>query len=294
MSQPRGARQTGTSRFYPWRGRNFWSVTSIIKGGVPAPALKAWGIRSVAEGVVRNRAVLDAMLAQCQTPQQCATVKDALDMCDKCAATVRFLKDIPYGSTQRKADLGTAMHTAIEAYTLSRPMPPWPLAIAGRMRNFERFLADWHPIFEMAEASVYSTRYNYAGTLDAIARLPMPSPLEPALLGWGESAQPRILIDYKSSERGVYPEVALQLAAYRYADFIGLADGSEAPIPPVDGAAALQITDETYHFVPVVADEATWRFFLHARSVFQFVEDTGKHVLHEELRPAKQEEEITA
>jgi hypothetical protein len=292
VSAPAGARREGSKRFYPWRGASYYSVTTIIDGGVPKYALKAWGIKMVAEGVIRNRTVLAAMLAECTSPDLCPKVTDAIDLCQHCNQTVRFLKDLPYAATQRAADIGTAVHAAIDAYNLNRPMPPWALAIRPRMRSFETFLADWSPTFELSEASVYSRRYAYAGTLDAILTLPIEriTPLVAAALGWSvppEQPFVRLLVDWKTSQRGVYSEVALQLAAYRYADFIGLAaDGSEHPVPAVDGALALNLTDEGYRPIPVVADEAVWRTFLHAREIFRWGDDLGKHVLGEALTPA--------
>jgi hypothetical protein len=40
------------------------------------------------------------------------------------------------------------------------------------LAGFDEFLADHAPRFLMAEQTVYSRRYGYAGTLDAIAELP--------------------------------------------------------------------------------------------------------------------------
>jgi hypothetical protein len=296
VSQPRQARRS-SSRFYTWRDANYFGVTSIIDGGIPKHALKAWGIKMVAEGVIRNRRVLDALLAECETPDQCSKVADAIDLCVKCNATVRFLKDLPYAHTQRAQDIGTEVHAAIEAYTLNRPMPPWALAIAPRMRQFERFLAEWSPTFELAEASIFSRRFSYAGTLDAIGTLPLEriTPLVAGILDWPTSGdRVRLLWDYKSSQRGIWPEVALQLAAYRYADFIGLVDGSEAPVPAVDGAMAINLTNETYRLVPVLADEHIWKVFLHARSILQWGEETSKRVLFEDLTPAPVAEAVAS
>ena len=50
---------------------------------------------------------------------------------------------------------------------------------------------------------VYSRTFGFAGTLDAICTI----------------AGRRGLLDIKTGRSGVYPEVALQLAAYAHADF---------------------------------------------------------------------------
>jgi hypothetical protein len=74
--------------------------------------------------------------------------------------------------------------------------------------------------------------YEYAGTLDAILHLPK----HVDLFGNGH-----VVVDYKTSAKGPYPEVALQLAAYRNADFAVLADGTKVDIPEITGGAVLSI-----------------------------------------------------
>jgi glutaredoxin-related protein len=184
------------------------------------------------------------------------------NLCPACDEAVRYLKGIPYAHRDRAADLGTSLHEAIEAHTLGRPYPPWPITIQTRMGHFVQFLEDWQPIFDQAEATVYNRSEKYAGTLDAIIDLD------------GR----KILLDVKSG-KGVYPEVALQLAAYRYAEFIGLPDGSEAGMPQVDECAVLHLTDEGYQLVPVVADERVFKAFLYAREVFRWQNETSKTVI---------------
>ena len=49
---PRNATESGSKRLYAWRGEKFWSVTTIISGGLPKPALLPWGIKAVAEAAV--------------------------------------------------------------------------------------------------------------------------------------------------------------------------------------------------------------------------------------------------
>jgi hypothetical protein len=86
------------------------------------------------------------------------------------------------------------------------------------------------------------------------------------------------------SGKGVYEEVALQLAMYRHAEFIGLPDGSEAQMPQVDGACALHLRDDGYDLIDVQADEEVFRFALHVREVYRWETDVKKHVLRGPLR----------
>lgn len=255
---PRNATSAGSKRYYSWRNERYWSVTTIIGGGVPKPALLPWGIKSVAEGAVAEREIVAAMLAKCETPTECAKG----EFCASCDQAVRYLKGIPYAHRDRAADLGTYIHAATEAYALGKPFPTWPPAVRPRMKQFMQFLSDYKPEYEATEASVYNRTERYAGTLDAIMVI----------------GSRRFVEDTKSG-KGVYPEVALQLAAYRHAEFIGVADGSEGPMPETDGAVVLHLTDSEYQLVEVDAGPEVFRSFLYAREVFRWSEETSKRVL---------------
>ncbi|HEX5467029.1 MAG TPA: hypothetical protein VFW92_10200 [Candidatus Limnocylindrales bacterium] len=265
MSAPPAARKTSRGRIYELPdGETLWSVTTIIKGGLPAPALMAWGMRTVAEYAVTNQARLAAM------------VRAAEGEPDAVKAVVDWLKGSPYRDRERAADLGTAVHAAAEAYALGKPTPVWPAPVAPFMASFERFLADFEPEYdvELAEATVVNRKEQYAGTLDAIIKI----------------AERRLLVDYKTG-KDVYPEAALQLAAYAHAETILLADGSEHPLPAIDGAAVLHLrpadpddpTDSGYRLMPVRLDETVWRSFLFVREVFRWIEDTSKTVIGQRL-----------
>jgi hypothetical protein len=247
VSAPRNSRSSAYGqRTYTWRQEGFWSVTTIISGGVPKPALLPWGIKSVAEGACDLADELPGLVAK-----------------DRDAA-VRMLKGIPWASRDKAADIGTLVHAAIEADRLGQPWPPVPEVAQARMDAFARFVADHQPEYQATEASVYSRRWHYAGTLDAIVKLD------------GRT----LLLDAKTG-KGVYPEVALQLAAYRYAEFIGSPDGDEEPMVPVDGCAVLHLPPEgdSYELIDVRADEQVFQSFLYALEVFRWQEEHSKTVL---------------
>lgn len=254
MAQPRNASSRGDKRTYSWRGEEYWSVTTIIGGGVPKPALLPWGIKMVAEGAVDAIEYLPKMVEQ-----------------DRDAA-VKFLKGMPYAKRDAAGDLGTLVHAWIEAYSLNKPMPKPPAPVKPYLEAFQRFLKDFEPTFTATEASVYSRSQKYAGTLDSICSLTLPLAL-PLASGSGS-----YVLDAKTG-KGVYPEVGLQLAAYRHAEFIGLPDGSEADMPATDGALCLHLTPEGYRLIEVRADDEVFAAFLYAREVFRFVTDTAKSVL---------------
>lgn len=253
MSSPRNATSTNRGRTYDWNGERFDSVTTIIGGGVPKPALKAWGERLVAETAYDRHDIWTNM--------------------DRGEA-VDWLKRSPFRETDRAAVQGSDIHDWAEKYVLGAPVTVEDAPEAQRpyLDGFLAFLSDFSPTYEMTEASVYNRHYRYAGTLDAIVDVP----------GVG-----RLLMDYKTG-KGVYGEVAMQLAAYRYAEFVGLPDGTEAPMPAVDGAAVLHLTPGGYHLIPVQADEAAWRYFLFAQQVRIFCVDHARNVLGQPLVPAQE------
>lgn len=249
MSGPRNSTTgRGGKRFYSWRNENYWSVTTILSGGVPKPALLPWGIKMVAEGAVEaiENGVLAGMVEQ-----------------DRDGA-IRWLKGLPYAKRDAAAELGTYVHNAVEAHALGKPFPKWPVTVKPRMDAFVQFLADYKPEYHLTEASVYNRSQHYAGTLDAIVTI------------HGR----KLVIDVKTGGKDVYPETALQLAAYRYAEFIGLPDGSEEAMWAVDGAAVLHLpATGGYSLVDVRTDEDVFRSFLYAREVFRWQEETSKSVL---------------
>jgi hypothetical protein len=260
MSDPAAATTgRGGDRYYTWRQENFWSVTTIIKGGTPKWSLINWAKKFTAQYAIDNYAKLGHMLEP--NPKGVVDEEGAL----------AWLKDASYRHRDAKAALGTHVHKAIEAHTLGKPFPPWPPPVAARMKSFERFLAKYEPHYLATEASVFSRRYRYAGTLDAIF-----------VITKGPHKGREFIVDYKTGGKDVYPETALQLAAYRHADFIGLPDGSERAMYNPDDTACLWLPDEEtgeVKLVRVVTDEEVFKAFLHVREVYRWSIETSKTVL---------------
>lgn len=273
---PRNARQTSTGRLYEWRSpsagigdapEHFWSVTTILKGGLPSPALTAWGMKAVAEYAVANHVQLTSMLETVRVRRTADGILLVSDP-DAVQAAIDWLKGSPYRERDRKGNIGTAVHQAAEAHILGKPWPTPDQDVAPYVDQFRRFVEDFRPDFELAEASVYSRSAAYAGTLDAIAVLP----------GRG-----RALLDWKTTGKGVYPEHAMQLAAYRFAEFIGLPDGTEAPMPEVDGCAVVWLAPDEYQVVPVIADDQVFKHFRYVVENFRWMEEVAKGVVGQPL-----------
>lgn len=257
MAGPRNATTTGKGRTYKWRDETFTSVTTILSGGVPKPALTSWAARATAEWAVKN---IDQVTGIAKSDP---------------AAAIDMLRGAPWRDRDAAAVKGTDIHAAVEAHVLGQPVPEWSREVAPSMRQFETFVEQYGPTFEMSEASVYNRAHGYAGTLDAIVVID----------------GVRYLLDVKTG-KGVYGEVALQLAAYRHAEFIGLDTGDEVPMPAVDACAVLHLRPRTFSLIPVEAGEAEFRFFLYAQQVRDFATEHSRLVLGAPLAPAGQTAEV--
>jgi len=187
-------------RVYRWQGREYPSVTAILNGGVPKPFLPRWAAKAAAEYAIGHLDHLRLLPA---------------------GQAIREVKQAPWATRDAAADLGDLIHAAVEAHAVGDPRPQPPPQAEPYLAGFDRFLADHTPVFLAAEQTVYSRRYGYAGTFDALATLPTHR-------GWGLT-----LVDVKTGNR-IYPEVCLQLAAYAAADFIGQPDTTtEQPLPTI-------------------------------------------------------------
>jgi hypothetical protein len=234
---------TNGHRVYVWQGREYPSVTTIISGGVPKPFLPRWAAKAAAEYAISN---LDH-LRLLPTGQ-----------------AIREVKQAPFTKRDTAADLGDLLHAAVETHATGRPRPDLPEAAASYLAGFDQFVAERTPVFLLAERTVYSRRYGYAGTFDAIATLP----------GHGV-----VLLDVKTGNR-VYPEVCLQLAAYAAADFIGDPDGTtEQPLPAIHAGAVLHLRPGGYQLLAIPISRAVLEAFLAALAVFRFTTDLAPTLL---------------
>lgn len=226
----------GKGRLYSWGPETFRSVTTILKA-LSKDALIYWAAREVAEYAYDAR--------------------DDWQGLDRMKA-VRLLKGSPWDKRDKAGNLGTAVHDAIESLVLGQTPPPYPESIAPHMDNFARFVKDYRPEWQASEAAVFSRKYGYAGTLDGIVTI------------GGRT----YIIDAKTG-KGVYPEYALQLAAYANAEFVGLPDGTEGTLPRIDGGLILHLTADGYKVVRVRIDDEVYRYFLYVLQMHKWQEDVS-------------------
>jgi hypothetical protein len=237
---------TKAGRFYPWNEDKYVSVTTAIGEGVPKPGLSRWFIKNMAEIAVRNRKKLAGY----------SRIPDGTE----------FLMDTYYKKGDNTAaKLGTLVHSLCERISLGESVSitngsdEEPFIDA-----FYKFVDDYQPTFVETEVTMFSKEHGYAGTADAII----------------EIDGKRYICDYKTG-RAVYPEVALQVAAYRYADFIGRPEGVEEALPKIHGGLVLHIRPEGYKAIPLDAGTDTFDTFLSALDIFRWSRIDGKHTIGE-------------
>lgn len=243
----------GRGHSYLLDGRKVPGVTTIIGNGLPKPALINWAGNVTAEYAVDHWDELGT-----ESPSK----------------RIALLKKARYIDRDAAANRGTQVHRLAEQLVRNIEVDV-PDELAGHVDSYLKFLADWDPQPVLVEASVFSRKQRYGGTLDLVADLP--------------NIGKRLLLDVKTNRSGPFGEVALQLAAYRYADFYIDDDLTEHDMPAVDGCGVIWVRSDGYELVPVTADEHQFRSFLYVAQVAQFA-DTSRDLIGEALTPPRLQE----
>lgn len=274
MTAPKHARTTSKGRTYqhPRTGETAWSVSTIIKGGTPNSQLIGWASRTVAEYAVANHSRLSAMLQGVRLIRdEDKTYRSVITDPDAVTAAVQWLAGSPNRDRDRKADLGSAVHSEVENIILGKPRKAeWDGELAPFKPHWDQFVTDFAPEFLASEATIWNRAEHYAGTLDWIAKI----------------GRKVVLGDVKTG-KGVYAEAALQLCAYAHGEFVLLPDGSEEPLPEIDGAVVLHLRADGYEVVPVHLSDAVWDAFRYVREVFRWTDETSKGVLGSPIHGAE-------
>lgn len=263
MTNPLHARSTFEGRFYTWptTGEEFISVTTVLGEAMRKQALERWGPKMAAEWVVENMDYLGQTLA----------MKNGKSL------AIDAIKSSPYRESDAAKDIGTLIHEIAEAKVNGLPVPEYQEKHAGFVQQFENWLEEWRPNITRTECTVYNRRYGYAGTADLIFEV------KPG------GKRVRYLGDYKTTKpgkqgHGIYPEAALQMAAYRHGEFIGLPNGTEEPMVEVDDCVGINLRPNYYAVVPVESDEKVFRTFLYCMQVARF-QKQGANLIGKPLAP---------
>jgi hypothetical protein len=233
------------SHRYKLDGKWVPGVTTLLKKGLPKPALVYWSARSVAEFVADNEATVEQLRSMGRGPM------------------VQALKEVPWQKRDEAAARGTEVHELGERVSHGEEVEV-PEHIAGHVQGYIDWLDRENPEVLATECAVGSRKWQYAGTFDLIARFRGAT--------W--------LLDIKTAS-GVYGDNALQLAAYANAEFMQV-DGDEVPLPTIDRLGVLHVTESGTRLLPVTDPAAAWKDFLHVAWTGK-AEDRIKSYIGEEL-----------
>jgi hypothetical protein len=236
--------------YHEWNGQRYPRVTSILSKGIPKPGLIRWAGRFVAEG-----AVLQA--------------DKWLDMSD--VEAIEYLAGLPDRRRNSSANLGSAIHAAVDAVANDKEYEQQTDAAQQYVNGFFKFVEDFKPTFLLTEQPVFNRTHGYAGTLDAVVRI----------------GRTNYVLDTKTGNR-IYPEVALQLTAYKNAEFIGREGGEEVELPVIKKGAVLHLGPNTYSFIEARVDDEIFDAFLAVKDVYYWSEGLSKVALRSEIVPRGQ------
>lgn len=228
----------GRGHWYKVDGTKYDGVTTLIKDGLPKPALMYWSARSVAEYVADN---LDQVAAMGPMGRQ---------------SIVAALKEVPWTARDTAAAKGTEVHALAEQLVHGDEIEV-PEHLAGFVESCVKFLDEWKVRPLAVEAPVAHRRWRYAGTVDLFAEITGPNGTE------------RAVLDYKTAASGVWPETALQLAAYRHAEAYLDADGQEQTVADLNLTAsyAVWLRADGYDVIPLDTSNEVFRAFTHVAYV---------------------------
>jgi hypothetical protein len=233
------------SGYYDTPYGRFRSVTTIIEGGIPKPALVPWASRVVAACAIDHLPYLTKVRGR---PAR--------------EAAYTWLRKAADRQRDDAGDLGSIVHRHAEARILGTPMPAPPEEAIPILAAFDRFLDDFKPSYEAAELIVCNPQDGWAGTCDAWLRF----------RGLGFVMN---IIDYKTG-KGVWAEAALQLGAYSRATCAWTRQGIEVEPPRAERAWVLHLRPSKYPveeggrgygLIPIDLDDALYAQFLHAKAL---------------------------
>lgn len=235
--------QRGRNHAYTINGHKAVGVTTALSKGLPKPALMYWAAKCVA---LEAAALIPMQEEDFAAWMDHHEIRDADQFVD-------YLKKAPTRKRDDAAARGTKVHKIAEQLIFGDGADV-PLDLIGHVESCVKFMDDWKVRPLLVENTVGSYAWGYAGTFDLIAEVPDGR---------------RILFDYKTGQSGIWPDTALQLAAYRYADAYVADDGTEIPMKEVGvtEAKAVWVRADGYDVIPLLTDGSVFKAFLHVLQV---------------------------
>lgn len=216
---------------YRMDGKRVPGVTTLIGNGLANKALMYWSARTVAEYVTDNPASVEQLRQMGRAPM------------------VSALKDVPWQNRDEAAVRGTDVHAIAEQVVHGLEVDV-PEHLTAHVQGYVDFLDAFGVVPVLTERSVGNRKHWYAGRFDLIADM----------AGW------RWMLDVKTS-RGVYGSTALQVDAYRNAEFYVDDDDpdTEHPLPEgIERLGVLHVTESGTELRPLDSGGQPFKDFLHA------------------------------
>jgi hypothetical protein len=173
----------GRGHSYLLDGEKVDGVTTVTNNGVPKPQLIKWAAEETWKYAIDHWAELSVL---------------------PLSERISRLEGARFDTLREASERGTEVHAQIVCYLAGEPVTP-PAGLEGHVDAAIKFVDEWELEELLVETPVFSRAFGYAGRPDAIARL-----------AGGDDVW---LLDWKTHRSGPFIESALQLAAYRYADF---------------------------------------------------------------------------
>lgn len=214
-------------------------VTSILAGRAK-PALINWAAKSAAEFAVSNLETITTLAKN-----------------DSFAA-VDLIKRSHSRTSGTAAGKGTEVHSIVERLLNGETGVRVSSDLMPFIRQFQNFANEYQLKAQHNEITVWSDKHRYAGTIDGIWKLS------------GPKANGLAICDIKTGASGVWEDAALQLTAYRNADFLVFPDGSRQVMPEVEQTFALWLRPEGYALLPLDTGPETFAAFLALRKLFEW------------------------
>jgi len=251
---------TNTRRVNRGRGHSYLldgdradGVTWIVSNGVPKPALVGWAARESAGYAIDHWDELAGLGA---------------------ADRMRRIEAARFESSKRGAVRGTDVHQLALKLAQGQEVEV-PDHLEGHVDAYLRFVNEWEPKEVLTEVVVGNRQYRYMGTLDTVAELADGNT-------W--------LLDWKTTQSGIWPESALQLAAYRNAEFYLGGEAHEVPFPRIQHTGCVWLKPDSYELVPVNTQPEVFRTFLYAQQVARFTSEPREMFVLPTLEPPAKEE----
>lgn len=208
------------------------SVTTILSDGIPKSGLVAWSAGLAAEYAVEHWDELGSV----------GTLEK-----------IKRIQGAARAERSKAAGKGTTIHRIAEKL-LHGESVPIPEGLEGYVEACVRFLDEYEIEPVLSETAVVNRSVPYAGTLDLV----------------GDMLGQRWLLDWKTG-KSVYPETALQLAAYARAEFY-LEEKREQPLAEIgiERGAVVHLRSDGFDVYPMDISQRSYSLFRYVAVVAQW------------------------